>query len=148
MAFLPTIMLVILGVIGFIILTMIATFIYMQAVLGVCEIVNNGKFKDAMTMSWSGLFKNIQFFVRTSLITFPVTVVMTIGLVGVFTGLFLVMLVQPEIGMAMIIIMIIAILVAVILAMVLLPKLIGVCYMAYSIIDEEEKKKYEDLRFE
>lgn len=148
MMILPTGAILILGMLMFVVIVMVTTFIYMQALLGICEIVNNGSFKNAVISSWGYLFNNFKFFFRASLIMLPIiilTVVILIGGIGavVFSTLLgSTMSLMPIVILGVVMLGGIAVMV---LGVVLTPKLFTVCYIGYSAIVAMDKKRVEEL---
>ena len=122
-----------------IIIVVTSLFTYIQGLLGLCILVEGGSFKDAMTISWSVLFKNFKLFLRGSLIMLPVSILTGMLVVGMIIAMVF-MMVDPIVGMLVLagVVLIIGALTAVVGAG-LLPKLLSIVYIAYMESKKDEK---------
>ena len=148
---LPISAIIILAIIIFTLIIIGTTFIYMQALLGICEIVKNGSFKNAVISSWGYLFKNFKFFFRASLIMLPITILTVVILVGaIWLVLFSILMggtisTMPMVLISLVIFGGIAGIIVMVLGVILTPKLFAVCYIAHDAITAMEKKRFEEL---
>lgn len=145
--FLPSGAILIIMILAFITIGLVTTFIYMQALLGVCEIVDGKSFVDAMSHSWSALFSNFKFFIRASLIMLPVVIGVWVLIIGLFIMVFAVALVNFEVTSVVILMMVIlaGLITLIVLGIILTLKLFSIIYIGYQKIKEKENIKYEEM---